>query len=594
MRVNNYKLILLSILFSLVANINFLSSYVFYPESRDLLLSDLDESYYLRKPYDTNAYNVDNLLSNPNILNFLSIPSFAFIDLAIAQTGLTFNLTPTELGLLFDLLCCSIAFIGFHKFFGLFLKNNNLTSVATILFLLCPWILTGIWELFPYQISTLSSATSFTLALPPIFRAFYTQTSIALMGFILFYFSKFYLSTNKNICYLKLTAFLSGLLIHFYFFAWGSMLVTLPITIILINLQGRKYQVDYTRNLISQLLYFSFFALLGSSLGLIQIANVNVQGLTQLPQYPKYWNVQIETIILLIAFSILNFKNDLTLRTKFLISFAQSLLLAEIILINSQSILNQVMESYHFTIIYLRPLVSSVIILLIFKEIIKRTRPYALNSLVAKFIPVFSMALISLKFISIPNYYGTDLETLSQLMKAIKEKTLETDTISMLALDHPFEEKIDDMRLFSILPNLMHTFTNRKMLYQNLVRNGQAEEINELFRRELLTGWLFSGKVQPVWPCLYEKPELPGDIFYGTETAFRMNRHKACNTYQHLRRTIESCSLLKEFKVDFIVQQSINFDKQISENAYLEEVWHNTEYRLLSFNQKKAIDTECF
>lgn len=590
----NYKLILLSVLFSLVANFHFLYSYIASPVSRNILISDIDETYYLRKPFDTYAHYSDQPIFNTESPNLFSLPPTTFIDLILGRLGVTLNLTPIELGILLDLLCCSIAFIGFYKFFSQIIPMQSLSYTTTILFLLSPWMLMGIWEILPYKLSTISSAPSIPHALPPIFRGFYTQIGMSLIGYILAYFCKFYLAKPQNTNNLKISGFLSGILIHLYFFAWGSMIVALPITIVLIHINFKLHKNPNHIKFLSELACFCFFALLGSSLGLLEITNGNNGGLANLPISPKYWNIQIESILFLIIFSICALKTELSIRGKFLISFGQALLIAEIILVNTQGILNQVIASYHFPVLYLRPLFSSIIICILFNEIIKRNYGNIFEKSPFKYLPYFFLLFISLQTIRIPNFYRQELEPLSELLSEINTKTLETDTISMLTLNFPFQEKVDNMLSFSILPNLIHTITNRNFLFQNLAQPGQAEEMDEQFKRELLTGWIFSGKVQPIWPCLSEFPELPGDIFYLTETAFRLNRHSSCSTYHIYKDSLTACSLLQHFRVTIVLHQNHHFeDSSLRKNPYLNMIWHNKDFILYSLDLPKALGHEC-
>jgi hypothetical protein len=220
---------LLSILLNLASIVTLLGGDQFNPG----IFSDWDEPYYLPQPYQSADISFEEFIhieegnlaifSNPKI----KLPHYV-LDVVVGKISTALGLSPVNLGIVLDLVCCFLGYILFLQILGIICGNSRYNDLGAIVGVAFPWLF-SLEELFPgsFSIGSYTFFTSSHIGFPsnPLQRALFTQISV--IGFLTVLSLGLSLGTRnhsrtKFYALLTATSLITGALLYAYFFAWLS------------------------------------------------------------------------------------------------------------------------------------------------------------------------------------------------------------------------------------------------------------------------------------------------------------------------------------------------------------------------------------
>ena len=117
------------------------------------------------------------------------------------------------------------------------------------------------------------------------------------------------------------------------------------------------------------------------------------------------------------------------------------------------------------------------------------------------------------------------------------------------------------------------------------------------FERELVSGLIYSGKLQLIAPCPKAAPELPGDTLRGVLTQEMTKRYNFCARVSAQIPLLNLCELVKNNAPDYVLWQGSETDSMPpASKELLDSVWHSKDggLELLRYNKVRAVRMYCF
>ncbi len=581
-------LLLHALLFALIINSPFIYQHISSPEKAALLFTDIDEVTYLKLAYDTAAKKpfYAYYKETTSLFSFANGGPPVLLDFITGKVGLALNLSLTQFGLLLDIVSVFLSYIAFYFLFALFFTSQLLITISVIIVLFFPWVFSPFWNLFPADIFSAWSVVSTpygTHSLPPVFRGIYTQMSYPLVGCCLYLLLKYLNTEQKKYRNLVLCATLAGLSFLTYFFAWGSLSVVIPLTLFFFRIRSyihTRSSKEITTG-IYELGIFFFTLLLSSAPALYLLFSSSTEGIAQLSGFSKYWYLPLTSIYFLVVLLILSYFAPRTKEFFSLIFLLASLLLAEIPLMNLQPALSSVFASYHFPVLYLQPLFLSFLWVFVVKLLVTR---FGISIKFIKGICILILLTVPLKLFSIHAKTSKSLEdtsVLSETLLVINKITPTDSVIAVLPYSAPFSQSVPEQFSIRVLPNLVYAVTDRYILLQEWDMSENIDRLYDQRLRERLLHYLLTKQDGFILPILSHPPELPGDTFTLTWTAYLIGRFKTFESYPDLQETPSLDTIKNIYHVDYLLvdkNDSIPILNNKPEN-YIEE-FNNSRYIL--------------
>lgn len=545
----------------------------------------IDESIYLKLPRDAfltrspESIYVEHTIDETISSYLVRYPS-AITDFLVGNLSSFLTLGPVELGLFLDLLCSIISYLFLSRLYFRIFPNRLAAESATIISLSFPWLLIpsqyydfsipGLRYFYPafyldYSLSTL--------------RGVYTQISFCLFVISIDVLGSLCTTDKARAFSWFLLGGLSASLIYVYVFGWAAVLGIIPQTLILNSFQKSADKKAF-RGLVSRLFGFSAGHLIVGIPGLILMKH---QDFMELVRSPLFGKVRFfSPVMTLLAITIFAFfiRNRNSPPIFFAISVIISSVISETILMNMQPILGQSITPYQIPTKYIHPLVSGILFTLLIRAIFSNPRT-VLYRYVLTTIPIFIFSIRSYVLAQQSIDELGKSKEIAELISAISKTPAKT-TIAIRSPNSP-------------LAPLIATMTDRQILFQDWI-SWKKITMTESVKREMAVGWIFSGEPRLLWPCVYDEPNLPGDILTLTWTDRLIKRAQYCKAEQAIIKNYSSCDILRDFQIDYILwSHTFNFKQPKWYKTFAQTVWRSDEgtYELLRFMRTEALSHFC-
>ena len=597
-------LALRAIVFALIVNWGSINLVINGHLNSRLLISDADETVYLKRAYDiSQGRSPDSIFyeydRSPGVGEIIANEPHALIDL-LGALGLKLGITPIIFGFFLDLFCAALSFYIFVLIFRLLARDLISAEIGAFFSLVLPWKLSidqylnfHLQKIFPHLIN---APVGYTACLP-ILRGFYTQLSYPVYGLAIYFALKTCLDLVDRKSNLIFAAIATGLLIYLYFFSWLAVSLVCFSMICITLCRDWRAGITSLQNVTRLLGTFIFAHLCTASFGLyVLLAGHGARRDWKFIELKQYWYFSSEVMIcaLLAIFLAFVFRRQRLLTTTFML-FA-TIYVSQLLLMNTQPLLGKVLSPFRFVQLYLQPLNSGLIASLVCSLLFSRIR--------------FSNYLVGiyLFFAFSAGNYALSREMLDsaiadsqfeELISELNANYKRSDVFAVLSFSKPYTDRVPKYFSWDELPNQLHLFTGAHSLHQFWIVSSNMTGA-DLIRRELLAGWIFSGKPQLFWPCISRKYiPLPGDIFSVTWTIHKFYRSQIClEGYTDVMRP-DLCSLLKAYKLDYLVWDRTKDELVPTARQHLQKisrlVWTSSkqQFEVYQFNQAQQLELAC-
>lgn len=569
---------------SLVVNLTALIGLFVFPDGYSGSIP-VDERVYLKLAIERGIFKADT--RDHNEVGIIShdvdhVPAPNFItDIIVGSLANFFGASPQALGTILDLLCCLAAYLLVTQILRNLSGDSKWCEFGALFFVVAPFlfVLNSTESLrnligFPpaeYEVGGL-----------PMLRGIYTQLSIVIFLCAWYAFSEFAVRRSTSIITLVVAGILCGLTAYVYTFVWIAGASLIGIWIIATHLTCRRFT---PKSIGAELAAFSIpFCLV--SLPAISIARAASQELVSIERNWYWsWTIAIEFSVL----AILQWRYRANRKLAGLFAVLVSCPALELLLLNLQPVLGVAIQPFHFSRFVLHPVfscVATVVVGMAFEATFPSLAWFRLRILFGTALAIATVALHALPVRALFQQDDT-AELLTYL------KTTSPDSVLAVMTDvAPFRPELGEGFSNRSFPNLIYSLSGRSLLHQSWYT--PRERGTDGVQRELLLGWLFSGRVQMVLPCPTSIAQ-PGDLIFGTWTAYLLNRKRFCEA---LERERSVCQLLKTYRVDYVLRERFG-DRTLPDPAskrYFESVWKSSgtgNLELLAFDRAAAIEDSC-
>lgn len=564
---------LLSLLVSALINLPALNLYI-SGDRHDLdLLSDDDEPIYLTRPFlvaeNRSLYGFYHEYANAKQSLADNSPQYNYwVDRFVGQLGLALALSPLELGLLLDLLLCLITFPITASLARLLGASSIRAYIAAAIFLGLPHLFSpyGLGLNITLNIPHIIDPGNLAPSSLPIQRGVYTQISLP---FFISSITVLFSALRKNsMSLLILSALLSAICAHIYFFAWGSILCIATL-IFLFTLLFRPFryfkktlQFFGTYLVVHTGLAYPALSLMSRSSSKLELDRLDLSSFTYVSTF---------VLLVLALMAILQIRSGFLshLRSSSVYLLILVCLISELILMNSQSILNQFIAPNSFAKHYLQPLFTLCLTIIFISPRlawpIRKLFPTQLVLLcrivggMLSFVFLIHFLLLTFKTHSsieskFSRYNYNKLE-LAELLKYIEHETPKDSVFAISVLSNDYHNSFAT----SPLPNIIYFFTGRKILFQEWSINTKLPAAEQIAREVLLQKLLTGQPIEELLKADYYTPiSLPGDLFSGTWTFLRLNKRALWSKLKTPSFDREFCDSLKTLKIDYVILEDLH------------------------------------
>ncbi len=559
------------------------------------IFSDWDEPIYLPHALRAGAisfadwFEIENGAPRAFVLMGSRAPQIVQ-DLIVGKIALLLHLTSIELGVALDLLLVPIAFLVFVKVFRLLAASDQIAEVGCVVFLAFPLLFDiGQYLNIPlpwFQNIITGSKGSYPCV--PILRGMYTQLSYPIVGLSLGAMFLYLTRSPERHLMLVLSGLFSGMLIYFYFFAWPAITALLFIFLLILLISSRIQSLK-TQTRISgfaPVIYLAanmFVALPGVWLllshGMLAPSDSNPVIRFDTWYFPPEVFVLLVILLLIFLRSVRDRKQGLDL------ALLCSCLLAELILLNSQTATQRILAPYHFAAFYLDPLFSGVLAI----AILNRFSSTVLKQL--GFGSFLFLVILNCGLKSSRAWTNTakSSETI-ELLQTIQEKVPKLATIATIPYLHPFEPNNQKLEVL-LLPHWITAISSRRTMP---VTDGL---LLSPFEKELLTAWLFTGKRLLIGSC----PDSEQSNKHDTITRFTdvefLHRTERCLQFRAIPPFQIPCDTIRnrEFPNIVLWDKSHGLSKPSWYSSTMTSLWKSSEvtFELLAIKDKELLLQNC-
>lgn len=521
------------------------------------ILGDWDEAFYLPQPRDFAHLSLWDIfkIENGNLAIFshpeMELPH-NLIDLLFSK--LFFLLSPIQIGLLLDFICCSLIYMIGSALLDQVGTKNWYSEIGAVVMIKLPWLFSleemVKWPLFGQHYITWSHNF---FPNQPAFRAIYTQ--VGMVGYIagiLLYFRL--ISNNYRNCKIigaMAAGILSASLLYVYFFAWASQLCVLSIASLVMLGQHRK--TLSVREIIPPALSGLTFLILFSLPGLAHFfrsgklyapgPGENLPRIVDFLDFSQWWYLPPVTLtfVAVLGYQLFQRKAEPGLLLLF------SLLTSVPLLMNIQGILGRWVTPYHFPLFFIHPLVSGIAIVLVLKQFRRATSRILFSGAI-----IFTIATHA--YVAGRNA-GSALKPEGALLEFLATSVAPGASVVSL----PYETNISEPSAtieYMLLPYWIRTFTPLQAYSQFMSFNPDRRR---LARKELTLSLLFKGKIAPIISCPEGGQALvsANDVLLGATAFHQAQRLVDCAVLHQLAQSSSACTLLSEQSFDYLIWESV-------------------------------------
>lgn len=607
----NRRLIVFALLFALISNAAAILEFAKYNGKSFRRWSPDDPVYIVRalkvselRPQNWYYYENDTATSATAVLS--SRPN-AIVDFLVGSVSHTFSLDVSSIALLLDIVFSFLSFVAFVWLFAQITPTLLPCVSATVVALSFPYAFylklpDFTSQLFPFLVSPNYMDVDL-----PAFRAVYTQVSYPFFGFLVggaLYFIRRNDWKKRHwgllglgcgcLCYLYIFPCISAIAIISFLLILRSMLNTVPAGALSFRLAG------------SCLVHFLAASFVSCLPALLMLHGSGSEGIVEFHGLRSYWFFSSFSALT----SILLFALAKRIRITQPVLFATYLLITsqvlEILLMNTQPLVGKLIAPYHFPRFYLQPLCSGSIFLMLAYNLsgqrlalLVNRRPHFRRAI------LIGAALLLATPICVLIYQSEELSTrtvrpnprvedFAQLIDYLKTETSTDSVIAVISDREPFRSEVKQYFTLRNLPNSIYSLSNRYILHQDWFYN-PVEDLEDI-ERELYLGWLFSGKMQLLWPCLtLDNLPLPGDTFFFTWTGYLIRRALKCDAFQKSAIPYTLCDAIKKYRVDYVLKEKQFSSLPWPPVSYYELIWEgkNKAYSLFRYNSEIAKHDVC-
>ncbi len=520
------------------------------------ILGDGDESFYLSQLQEFGHLPIRELFKiNEGNLAIFSNPEVKLphnlIDIAFSRVSPL--LSPIQIGLLLDLICCCLIYI-----LGSALLDQSggkcwHSEIGATVMIKLPWLFSIEellqWPLFGEHYLTWSHSF---FPNPPALRAVYTQ--LGMLGFIACILLYIRIISNREQNYRIAGALVLGILsaslLYTYFFAWASLLCVLGIASLVMLWQHRK--TFTAREVILPALSGSLSLLLVSLPGLAHFFRSGTlyapgpgEDLPRIVHYLDFslwWYVPPLTLAFITVLGYQLFRRKTGLSTLLLFS----LLTAVPLLMNIQGVLGRWITPYHFPLFFIHPLVSAIGIVLILKQFTEPLPRVLLGGCIVITI-LTNIYLVAQNARTAIASEGPLLEFLA---------TSVPPGASIASLPYDTKNSLSPATIsYMLLPYWIKAFTPLQSYSQFMSFDPDRRA---LARRELSLNLLFKGEIAPIIACPDEGRARvsASDVLLGATAYHQAQRLVDCSVLRQLAQSSTSCSLISEHPVEYMIWES--------------------------------------
>lgn len=584
----DWNLCFRSLIFCFLLNAPYLIEWFRYQGFSPYNFSDADETIYLRlallfgqgKYLDALFYEQNQQVGFSQILG--SYP-FAPLDLLVGIFGQFFNLAPTTLGLVLDLVFCFLSYFCFTLFFRRLTTHTAIADLSTIITLCLPWMFSPT-RYFHFDlpfIGQLAGPSFINHSTLPVLRAVHTQASYPFFALTLYFFSLSITSSTRQRLYASLGGMMCGLSLYCYFFAWATLWAILLVFPFLFGKcfrprQGMfdKFAASYIWFAISNLLISvpAFYLLLDykqktETLGLAG------QALTE-----QWFFSGEDFLVLIVLLSISAFLKNPILRSRLILSFVMASMACEFIVMNIQPVLGTYLVPIHFLVFYTHPLFGGLLTLLLFDTI----RGFPTLHRIGNIVLTLLISLAIWNSARKVSGFSHDIE-FDELVQFVATSTPSDAVITML----PFKKPFDQNARYSAWrpdPDYLQALAGRHLLAHQWWASCYQVDQKEHLKRELALSWLYSGVIQPLQPCYESLLDTSPDRYFQQWVAMQLWRIETCTLLQTLQTSYRPCDILMNFKISYIIwEPSFGLEQPDWYNEILQPKWRSSSGKYLVF-----------
>ena len=482
-------------------------------------------------------------------------------ELVTGKLAAILGLEPAGLGLFLDITLSFTCYLIFHALFSA-LSGNNAAAHCACVCLLCFPPLFPLSRYIPnpagWPVAIFPIENFFCL---PILRGVSTQLSYPLFGgTLLLVFG------NKRYDYSLIGASCAALL-YVYFFSWVA--ITAFVVIYLIACGPRRSVAN------DGLRFFVPFCVV-SAPGLFWILEHQISQFKQpelIGATPWYFPLEIIALGAYCGHAVFcQGSANTLLRAIF------ALCLTELLAGNIQKVAGVSLQPYHFTSFYLHPLLAAVLILAGFQH----SRSSFARLFAVLIFAAFSAVAVSKSIRALSP--TADENSFAAAARFIIANTSPDDSIAVLPFTPPFAKVPGGLADVRLMPYWVWAITGRFTLPRALDQVRRREQLE--IARELLVGWLFSGKVQLTGDCP-SGTENPSAMLAENFSWHRKQREIYCRQAEKQISDFSPCEALKTLSIQYLLLER----DQLPEFSRAERpVWRSEDSKLelLRFNAARA------
>lgn len=559
------------------------------------LFNDWDEPVYLKWMYDIGAATLGDFSAARSDLSSILFPNFHFLtpqllsDMLIGRLAHALGLEAASSGLLLDLVLFALVYRILCRAFVLLSSKPFVAETAALGMLCLPWLAApGTYFHFPLpEFDTVVSARIIGFVSLPVQRAVYTQLSYVFFALWLAALLRAWLKTGNEKHYLRWAGVWAGLSIYTYFFAWAAMTgVSMLMVAAAAPAQREKSPAKLRMFRMAQNVAPNLLVVLPAII--LIVAAESGKNLTLEPELLRYHFFSLEWLLFFIAFLVIRYfaRGASAMRVAADLLIACSV--AEIVFMNLQPVFKQLLTPYHFSVFYLYPLASGVLILLAV-NVFSSPR---LSCLACSGVFLVVMAVVVSKALTGHAARKKEAEFI-ELIGAVREKTADGSVVVVIpytrALREGCADFIGNQRL---MPFWIRALANRQVLPYSATLSGDDLEIH----RELALGWIFSGTVRLLRECGDQPPKLPGDIASGVRTFIDLSWTKFSYRAMPEMAGYPACRIIKDFRLDYILwEEEAGIKRPDDLPAFTKSLWKSKggAYELLAVDREIALKKYC-
>lgn len=596
---NNLECLALTfLLLSLLINARYpISRYLNNQESH-VSFSENDELYYIRHASQLAEVPLGDFIFSaidPGVVSSKTLALNSPYKLTLYFFGKVSGVLPLSAALfayILDILFTFLSLCVFYHLFHQFKFSATDTLFASIVAVSFPWVFAlqnlNISPNFgSFGLNFFSYSVDDYACLP---SQRFGPTQISSIGFISSLSSLYsFLSTNGKRSYPKLVfaACLSGFCIYLYIFTFFVALTIGTLSIIALSLLAKESYLKTSKVLLTYLGLAMIVAAPGFPLSL---AGAKVFDSALLPDgiLHRMVGYSLEHIIFFILL-IVAIAHSSSQKSKIVMVLICTCMVAHFCLYNLQTVTGKITTPYHFSLFFITPLMSGLIILYLFDLIQSAKIKSALGALIMMKVLLFN------SYVAVKTANSEDPQDLEILRYA---KTLgPTSKVAIIPFTKPFESTYSGIDSVIVLPSVIKLVSNIDAFPSNPALFAvERTEYRQNLEEEMLLGWLFSGTKRLAGSCSekidFGEQDLPQGIVYWSYH----QRRDFCRYAKENFTPIDICGLLKKNKITHLLwDTSLLPEEPRNFNQIADKIWQSSQAKfiMLRIDSEKALNLAC-